>query len=275
MTFLGVCIFAIGVPALSLLSGKSSFDLTFLKEHSTVLIIIFTIFTSFSWILIHCKFFWVPARVLETTLVQLAKKLAKREFKEEDNVEELVVVPSFKDRIMRNMYWISSIVVGSTYLSIEMYLLSRMLGAIKQEDSAEFLTVAFFVIAVPLFLLIGIPTALAQIRARNKALLLPLIVMLPMFGIVPLSSIAIKYSENNKMAFFFIVGPPALIFFWLGMSFLGLKKRRVFYLIFTFSCLFLFLPFVFFGLDDSTFSQDTHDAFFLLFWIFIGYLMVL
>ena len=274
--FIGVFVLAIGLPALNLMNGKSKIDLEFFKEHATTFIFLFAIFISFSWIVIHFKFFWVPSYVLENTLMEIAKKLEKKENKpQRPGQTDFVEVRSFKNRIMKNIYWIASLIIGSTYIIIEMYLLSKMLETLKTDDVAGFTTTLFFSSVIPIFLIVGVPIGLANIHARNKTLFLPIIVMIPMFGLVPLSQTLQKYTGDDSLTLFIVAGPPLMIFFWLAMAFLGLKRRRVFYFIFMFSCLFFFLPFVFLGMSKSTYFKSGKTALFWIFVVLVGYSLIL
>ena len=151
-------------------------------------------------------------------------------------------------------------------MGIEMYLLTKTIQAFKEDETDGFIASLFFLLASPIFLLIGIPLALTRVRARDKSLVLPLITIVPMFGIVPLAEALTDYQTGEDLKFFFIVGPPTAIFFWLAMAFIGLKKRKIFYGIFTFSCLFLFLPFVFLGLGQSDYFSDVKTEFFAAFY---------
>jgi len=182
----------------------------------------------------------------------------------------IIPVPTFKDRIMANMYWISSLIIGSVYIGVEMYLLDGIIAAIDTSNTDGLISSLFFFVSIPIFLIIGIPIALGKARARNKSLILPLVFIVPMFGIIPLAEKISEYESGNHLKWFVIVGPPGMIFFWLAMAFLGLKKRRLFYTIFTFSCVFFFLPFVFLGLSESSYYDDLREGFFILFACLMG-----
>ena len=275
--FVGIFIFAIGLPIINLLEEQQTLTFDFLKEKTTSLILISVIFVSFSWIVIHYKYFYVPTRVLERTLMELAKKASNKIIIQAPgaksvsaNDPNLIPVPTFQDRIMANMYWISSLIIGAVYIGIEMYLLDRTIEAIQTSNTDGLVCSLFFFAAVPVFLILGLPIALGKVRAKNKALFLPLIVIVPMFGIIPLAEKIAEYESGENLKWFVIVGPPGMIFFWLAMAFLGLKKRRLFYTIFTFSCVFFFLPFVFLGLSQSSFFDDFRQGFFVVFACLIG-----
>jgi len=222
--------------------------------------------------------------------MNLAKRAARKpvpphKISQQQTLQNEVKIPTFKDKVYKHIYWISSIACGGAYMGIEMYLLTKTIQAFKEDETDGFIASLFFLLASPIFLLIGIPLALTRVRARNKSLILPIITIVPMFGIVPLAEALTDYQAGEDLKFFFIVGPPTAIFFWLAMAFVGLKKRKIFYGIFTFSCLFLFLPFVFLGLGQSDYFSDVKTEFFGAFYglistfaaglyFFLGFLLV-
>ena len=271
--FIGIMIFALGIPALDLLTGKETLNGDYIKDHSEVIYIVGAIVVVLSWVIAHMKYFWVPTPVLENTLMELAQRQAKkRTFNKPVEVvrEGLIAVPTMRQRIMRNIYWISSLIVGGIYIGLEMFLLDSIIKTVKISSTTGLVMSITFFALTPLFLLIGIPIAMTKARVRNKTLFLPLIVMMPMFGIIPLSSTAEDATSTSSFKFFFIVGLPLIMFFWLGMAFLGLKWRRMFYAVLIFMCLFFFLPFVFLGLSESDYFAEASEAFKAVFYAFIG-----
>jgi len=290
--YVGVFLCAMGLPILRLLQSNGSFDSSFFEDNSSIIYLLSIFFIIFSWLIIHFKYFWVPTKVLEFTLMNLARRAARKpvpphKMEQQKTVQDVneIKVPTFKDKVFKHIYWISSVACGGAYMGIELYLLTETITAFKNDETNGFIASFFFLIASPIFLLIGIPIALSKFRVRNKSLVLPLITIVPMFGIVPLAEALTTYQAGEDLKLFFIVGPPTAIFFWLAMAFIGLKKRKIFYGIFTFSCLFLFLPFIFLGLGQSSYFEEVQTGFFGAFYalislfsigilILIGYLMV-
>lgn len=273
VVYIGIAIFTIGVPALDLITGKDSLDTDYVKSNSAVIYIVCAILVVLSWVFAHAKYFWVSTSVLENTLMELAQKQARKErvSKSADVVQEgLIIVPTRRQRIMRNIYWISSLVVGAIYIALEMFLLDSIIKTVESSSTDGLTMSILFFVMTPLFLLIGIPIAMTKARVRNKTLFLPLIIMLPMFGLIPLSDTVEESTSTDGFSLFLIVGLPLIMFFWLGMAFLGLKGRRLFYLILMFMCMFFFLPFVFLGLSESAYFDEVRSAFKVVFYTFIG-----
>jgi len=274
---LGIALILIGTVTLSLLSKDQSLTELF-HNNAGVLAIVLGILVSLSWITIHFKYFWVPSHSLEVAFKQLAKQEVKKLTQKSSYKPKLESQLAKLDtrhktththdfwtnlqiKLEDNIYWISSLLIGGTYIAIELFLLERIVYAIKSYKNQSLITALFFFIVIPIFVLVGIPIGLSKGKLKNKTLVLPLAIMVPMLGAVPLANKLGDWGDTAYLAWYLIAGPPAACFFWLAMAFLGLRRRRLFYGITTITCLFLFVPFVLLGLRQSVLFSERKQFF--------------
>ena len=276
MVCLGVALILIGTVALSLLSKDQTLK-ELCQNNASNFAVVAGIIVSLSWITIHFKYFWVPSHSLEVAFKQLAKKELKKltqkssykpklesQFAKADTRYQTGSHDFWIDlqiKLEENIYWISSLVIGGTYIAIELFLLERIVYALKSDQSHSLITAVFFFVGIPIFLLVGIPIGLSKGKLKNKTLILPLAIMVPMLGAVPLANRLGEWGDTAYIAWYLIAGPPAACFFWLAMAFLGLRRRRFFYGITMTMCLFLFVPFVLLGLRQSVLFSDSKKLF--------------
>lgn len=277
MVCLGIALILIGTVALSLLSKDQTLK-ELCQNNASNFAVVAGIIVSLSWITIHFKYFWVPNHSLEVALKQLAKKELKKLTQKSSYKPKLEPQLAKADtryktasldfwvnmqiKLEDNIYWISSLVIGGTYIAIELFLLERIVVALRSDLSHSLITAVFFFIGIPIFLLVGIPIGLSKGKLKNKTLILPLAIMVPMLGAVPLANRLGEWGDTAYLAWYLIAGPPAACFFWLAMAFLGLRRRRLFYGITMTMCLFLFVPFVLLGLRQSLLFSDSKKLFF-------------
>ena len=274
LTFIGLGIIVFGSLVLSVLS-KAQTTAQIFEENEVMFTVTTGVLVSLSWITIHLKYFWVPSSTLEIALKHLSRKEMKKftykslykpkmEPEESDPMNQNTKNQSQNPLIQRiadNMYWISSTIIGGTFIAIEMFLAQRIILALKQENSKGLVTSLFFFAAIPIFTLIGISLALSKGHLKNKSLILPLAIMVPMLGAVPLADRFVEWGDSVRLSWYVVAGPPAACFFWLAMAFLELKRRRLFYGITTFSCVFFFIPIVFLGLEGSELFLSEKELF--------------
>lgn len=259
----------IGLMTLNYMTKDESIE-DMLQDNEASILVFCGIIVSSSWIVIHFKYFWVPDDSLEVALKHIARKEAKKYMNK--SIEKPAMASNLEPRTLENdnglikrlndnIYWISSLIIGGCYISIEMFLAAHMLEALKNDNTRSLVTAVFFFITIPLFLVIGIPIGLSKGNLKTKSLILPFVIMIPMFGAVPLSNMLGQWSDTVDLAWYLVMGPPAACVFWLAMAFFELKRRRTFYLVTMLSCLFFFLPFVLIGLAQSELFSDEKYGF--------------
>lgn len=223
------------------LGGGYSSGFSVLGDASFI-IILTGIFVSFSWIYIHNNFFKIPAPVLESYVIKYGNKLLmKPNFsgakKEEKPGEKMT------KRIVRNINLIASLVIGGIYIAIEMFLSVSVVKGGQQSSSSSIIIFAALLVAIPIFLHLGLPLVTnLKISAKNKMLVVPILVIIPVVGFIRASQSLSSSNTASSFSIYLITAPPVALFFWLLMVMINQYRRRAFYIIMIGSCIFFWVP---------------------------------
>jgi len=255
----GILLLSVGIPFIMMIK-EEDISITYFQEHCYGIIVATGIITCSTWMYFHYKFFMVPRPYLESMILRWAKKLSKKH-------ESQLTVQSesnwpLMDTILKNMYWISSLIIGSVYITLEMALSVEFTSRMKSWDTSGMILCAAFYVLIPLFLLVGIKLAVSNFMTpKNKMLVLPILFVGPIFGFIPLSDLLNENSETSSIAWYLVVGPPAAVFFWLGLTLLNLYRRRIFYFAGLLFCVFFWVPvFALYGFVNAEIFEEAADA---------------
>ncbi len=143
---------------------------------------------------------------------------------------------------MLNMYWISSLIIGLVFVGVEFLLAFGILLGIREEDSTTLTGCVIFYGLVPGFIILGLPIAVwDRIKPKNKMLYFPFLMLFGLFGLVPLSNLMAK-TTLSSLSLYILSGPPVAVFFWQFLALVNLYRRRIFYFLLTFGCMFFWAP---------------------------------
>lgn len=144
---------------------------------------------------------------------------------------------------MLNIYFFSSMFVGGIYMGSEMFLASGMVKSLQDDSSDGIIIFGTLMIAAPSFFYFGLPVATnLNVSPKNKMLIVPILILIPIFGCIPLAKTLTDEDVASNFAMYLITGPPVALFFWLFMIMVYLYRRRFFYLVVSFTCLFFWVP---------------------------------
>jgi hypothetical protein len=160
-------------------------------------------------------------------------------------------VSPFLTLVAKNFYWISSVIVGSIFISLEV-LFSATYTYSKQYSSTDATISGYLALTgltvVPLFMMFGLPIVVtSKLKIRNKMLLFPILAAVPVCGAVPIYLLS-ESLNITSMTFCLFLGPPIGVFFWLGLAMVYTARRRMFYFMMTFGCVFILIPLFILGL---------------------------
>lgn len=134
-------------------------------------------------------------------------------------------------------------IAGGLYIGSEMFLASGMVKSLQQSSSDGIVIFGVLMLAAPSFFYFGLPIATnLSVSPKNKMLIVPILILVPIFGCIPLAKTLQDDDVASDFAMYLITGPPVALFFWLLMIMVYLYRRRVFYLLIAFTCLFFWVP---------------------------------
>lgn len=149
-----------------------------------------------------------------------------------------------------------------TYLITEYYLVIHLVSQLEEEtiDPVRTTMLTFLIIAIPIYVILGIYIAATSRKESDTFLFIPLfLIAFPIFGLYPLSDEFRNHKSTEVIADLTLYGPPTTCMIWLLLSILGIKRRMPFLISSTFICIFIALPAgVLYPLADSgIYDEDT------------------
>lgn len=214
----------------------------YILHHQTFIIVFSGCLASSSWLFIHYLYFQVPSPELERFLIKSAKKLLRKPNFVIESKENIVPDSRLK-RAMMIMYFISSMIIGASYICLEMFFTESIILSAQNSRLESLFMYVYLLLGLPLFFLLGLPIAANTTASpKNRMLILPIIILLPVIGCVLISQNFIIPNYGTNIAIYLICGPPVALFYWLFMTMIYIYNRRVFYLVLLLTFFFFWIP---------------------------------